>query len=161
MEDVGELFAAWGRERPDLDVSTMVTVGRVLRFAAQARAAIAGNAKEYGVSIEEGDILFTLRRSGAPYQASPTAIAAALLVPSGTLTGRLDKLERLGAIERVPDPSDRRAMSVRLTAQGVEATDTAITAHVALEQQLLEPLSDRERAQLDRLMTKLLAPARP
>ena len=159
MEDVGELFAAWERERPDLDVSTMVTVGRVLRFAAQARAAIAENAKVYGVSIEEGDILFTLRRAGSPYLASPTAIAAALLVPSGTLTGRLDNLERLGAIERVPDPSDRRAMSVRLTAQGVAATGMAITAHVALEQQLLAPLSERERAQLDRLMTKLLAPA--
>ncbi len=161
MDDVGELFAAWERERPDLDVSTMITVGRVLRFAGEARTAIAANAKTYGVSIEEGDILFTLRRSGAPYLVSPTAIAAALLVPSGTLTGRLDKLERLGTIERVPDPSDRRAMSVRLTAQGLEATDTAITAHVALEQQLLAPLSERERAQLDRLMTKLLAPARP
>ena len=161
MDDVGELFAAWERERPDLDVSTMITVGRILRFAGEIRGAIAANAKVYGVSIEEGDILFTLRRAGAPYLASPTAIAAALLVPSGTLTGRLDKLERLGAIERVPDPSDRRAMSVRLTKQGVEATDTAITAHVALEQQLLAPLSERERAQLDRLMTKLLAPARP
>lgn len=161
MEDVGELFAAWKRERPDLDVSTMATIGRVLRFAAQARAAIAANAKDYGVSIEEGDILFTLRRAGAPYLASPTAIAAALLVPSGTLTGRLDKLERLGVVERVPDPSDRRAMSVRLTAKGVAATDTALTAHVELEQQLLAPLSERERAQLDRLMTKLLAPERP
>ena len=161
MHDVSELFSAWERERPDLDVATMVTVGQVLRFSAHARAVIAANAKTYGVSIEEGDILFTLRRAGAPYQASPTAIASALLVPSGTLTGRLDKLERLGAIERVPDPADRRAMSVRLTAEGLRATDEAITAHVALEQQLLTPLSAKERAQLDRLMAKLLAPVHP
>jgi len=157
MDDVSELFSPWERERPDLDVATMVTVGRVLRFAGEARAAIAANAKDYGVSIEEGDILFALRRAGAPYLASPTAIAAALLVPSGTLTGRLDKLERLGAIERVPDPADRRAMRVRLTSKGFDATEAAITAHVALEQQLLAPLSERERAQLDRLMIKLIS----
>lgn len=157
MDDVAELFAAWQDERPDLDVATMITVGRVLRFAATARAAIGENAKSYGLSIEAGDILFALRRAGAPYEASPTAIAAALLVPSGTLTGRLDKLERLDLIERAPNPDDRRALSVRLTAQGFDATESAVTDHVALEQRLLASLSARERAQLDGLMIKLLA----
>lgn len=157
MGDVAELFAAWQDERPDLDVATMITVGRLLRFAAHARAAIGENAKSYGVSIEEGDILFALRRSGSPYEASPTAIAGALLVPSGTLTGRLDKLERLALIERVPNPDDRRALSIRLTARGIDATESAITDHVALEQRLLASLSARERAQLDGLMIKLLA----
>ena len=48
-------------------------------------------------------------------------------------------------------------MRVRLTSKGFDATETAITAHVALEQQLLAPLSERERAQLDRLMIKLIS----
>lgn len=42
-------------------------------------------------------------------------------------------------------------------AEGVRLVDAAVTAHVAAEQEMLAPLSDRERQQLDRLTAELAA----
>jgi DNA-binding MarR family transcriptional regulator len=88
---------------------------------------------------------------------SPSEISAALLVASGTLTSRLDRLERKGLIRRVPHPSDRRSTEVELTDVGLRGVDAAVTRHVANEQAMLAGLSERESAQLDRLLRKLLA----
>ena len=41
-------------------------------------------------------------------------------VAARTMTSLVDSLERDGLVERVPHPSDRRAMLVRLTAKGAE-----------------------------------------
>jgi len=85
----------------------------------------------------------------------PSQLSAALLVSSGTMTSRLDRLERLGLIRRVPNPEDRRSVEIELTPEGVRLVDAAVSAHVAAEQAMLAPLSTRERQQLDRLMIKL------
>ena len=155
-DEVGRRVAQWAAERPDLDLRTMATVARLLNVASQIQGRLAGFAAEYGLSIPEGDVLFTLRRAGPPYRLAPSAIAESLLVPSGTMTNRLDRLEHRGMIERVPHPTDRRSMEVQLTKSGRELADEAVTGHVANEQQILEPLSERDRATLDRLTSTLL-----
>ena len=137
----------------------MVSVGRLMAVGRAITDRIEANARAYGLTLAEGDVLFTLRRSGDPYRLLPSRLSELLFVPSGTLTGRLDKLERLGVIERVPNPDDRRSVAVQLTRQGVAATEEAVTAHVAMEAEILSGLSDRERADLDALTRKLLAAA--
>jgi DNA-binding MarR family transcriptional regulator len=156
LDDVDRLVNQWTAERPDLDVRAMATVARLLNVATHIRERLTAFAAEYGVSVPEADVLFTLRRSGPPYRLSPTAIANALLVPSGTMTNRLDRLERQGLIERVPHPTDRRSMEVKLTDHGRRLVDDAVTRHVANEAEMLAPLSERERATLDRLTARLL-----
>jgi DNA-binding MarR family transcriptional regulator len=156
-DQIDALVGQWAGERPDLDLETMATVARVMEVARAIEARIKEMAREYGVDLAEGDVLFTLRRSGPPYRRSPSEISAALLVSSGTLTSRLDRLEGKGLIRRVPHPSDRRSTQVELTEVGRRAVDAAISRHVANEQEMLETLSAREREQLDRLHRKLLA----
>jgi DNA-binding MarR family transcriptional regulator len=156
-DDIDRLVAQWGDERPDLDLVTMARVARLMELGRTLGEEVSSTAGGYRLSIPEGDILFALRRSGAPYRLTPSQISEALLVPSGTLTSRLDRLEARGAIRRVPNPSDRRSMEVQLTDEARKLVDEAVTRHVANEQRLLEPLSERERAQLDRLARKLLA----
>jgi DNA-binding MarR family transcriptional regulator len=156
LDDVDRLVNQWTAERPDLDVRAMATVARLLNVATHIRERLTAFAAEYGVSVPEADVLFTLRRSGPPYRLSPTAMADALLVPSGTMTNRLDRLERQGLIERVPHPTDRRSMEVELTDKGRRVVDEAVTRHVANEQEMLAALSERERATLDRLTARLL-----
>jgi DNA-binding MarR family transcriptional regulator len=154
---VQRLVGQWARERPDLDVATMATVARLLTVGQLAGASIERLAGAHGVTREEGDVLFSLRRAGAPYRLLPSQLSAALLVSSGTMTGRLDRLEARGMIRRVPSPTDRRSVLIELTPAAVAVVDRVITEHVAREAEFLAPLTDRDRATLDRLLDKLLA----
>ncbi|WCB92571.1 hypothetical protein DSM104299_01267 [Baekduia alba] len=155
-DQIDALVGQWAAQHPDLDLETMARAARIMEVARTMEARIAARAAEVGVDLAEGDILFTLRRAGAPFRLSPSALSASLLVSSGTLTNRLDRLERKGFIRRVPHPSDRRSTQVELTPAAVQALDVAIHRHVANEQEMLAGLNDREQAQLDRLLRKLL-----
>src|SRR5258706_12624076 len=49
-------------------------------------------------------VLFALRRGGPPYVKRPTDLFKALLVTSGAMTKKVDRLATLGMVERVQDP---------------------------------------------------------
>lgn len=102
-------------------------------------------------------MLATLRRSGAPFALTPTRLYEATMVTSGTMTSRLDRLERQGWIRREPDPNDRRGTLVVLTADGRRLIDAAVTAHVENEQRVLACLTRAEQEQLNALLAKLIA----
>ena len=156
-DQIDALVGQWAAERPDLDLETMARAARVMEVGRRIAAEIEAMARGAGLDVAEGDVLFTLRRAGAPHRLAPSAISAALLVSSGTLTSRLDRLERKGLIRRVAHPTDRRSTEVELTPTALRLVDAAVTRHVANEQAMLAGLSDREQAQLDRLNRKLLA----
>ena len=80
------------------------------------------------------------------------------MITSGTMTNRLDRLERAGLVTRLLDPQDRRGVLVELTPQGFELVERALQAHVAYEAQLVRPLSTEEQALLVGLLRKLLEP---
>lgn len=156
-DQVQRLVDQWRPERPDLDLEAMATVARVGQLARLFNGVINDLAAGYGLQQAEGDVLFTLRRAGAPYRLSPAGISEALLVSSGTLTSRLDRLEAKGLIERVPHPTDRRSVEVQLTDEARRVVDEAVTVHVRNEQRMLAPLSERERESLNRITSKLIA----
>jgi len=147
----------WRRERPDLDFAPLGTLGRLFRAAELADASL-GEALA-GEKLRPGwfDVLAALRRSGAPYQLNPADLLQAMMLTSGGLTKRLDRLEAAGLVVRRPDPDDRRGTLVRLTAKGKRAIDRAIAKHVANEKRLLEALTPDDRRALDRVLRKLLA----
>jgi DNA-binding MarR family transcriptional regulator len=151
---VDELMAQWADERPDLDHTVMASVGRLVRVSELIDRRFDRHAARYGLTRNDADVLFTLRRSGPSL---PTRLTAGLLVASGTMTARLDRLEAKGLIERRPNPDDRRSTRIALTRRGHEVTEEAIGEHVAHEERLLAGLTKRERAQLDDLLRKLLA----
>ncbi len=155
------LAAQWRRERPDLDTAVMAEVARLLVIARLIDRRLEATAAEFGVHPSEGDVLFTLRRAGAPHRLSPKGLAEALLVTSGTMTNRLDRLEARGLVRRLPDPRDRRGLLVELTDAGRALADEAVAVHVAREEELLAGLTPREREQLARLTRKLLAGLQP
>lgn len=87
---------------------------------------------------------------------NPTALYGAVILSSGGMTKRLDRLEELGLIERAPDPNDRRGRLVVLTDRGRELVDTEIVDHLDNEGRLLAALHEGEREQLATLLRKLL-----
>lgn len=79
------------------------------------------------------------------------------MVTSGTMTNRLDRLEKAGLITRQRNPEDGRGFVIALTDKGFELIDAAVTEHVANQHQILEALNLEELDQLDGLLRKWLA----
>jgi DNA-binding MarR family transcriptional regulator len=156
QDHVDAVHDQWRRERPDLDVQALATVGRILRAAHLLNGALAEGLAAYELQPGWFDLLAALRRAGAPYALNPSELMRATLLSSGGMTKRLDRLEEAGLIERRPDPDDRRGTRVRLTRRGKATIDRALGTHVANEELLLADFSPAERAELDRLLRRLL-----
>jgi DNA-binding MarR family transcriptional regulator len=152
---VDHLLDDWGRERPDLDASAMAVVGRLLHVGALVQTRADQRLRGHGISYTELDVLATLRRSGAPYRLSPTALRRSVLLTSGAMTACLNRLEQRGLIRRSPDAADRRSLLATLTAEGVRLIDDAITAHFAEADRMILGLAPVERAELARLLRKV------
>ena len=146
----------WKTEQPELDTAPMETVGRILRieflFRARARQIVA----RYGIDLGGLDVLATLRRSGSPYQMTPTRLYQELVLTSGAMTHRMDALEKAGLLERRSDPRDRRSMVACLTPKGRQVIDKAMAEHMASEAEVAAHLSMKERQTLAQLLKKLL-----
>ena len=155
-DQLDALVAQWHAVRPDLDVGVMAEVARLLHLSRVIADRLTAKAAEHDLQVGEADVLFTLFRAGPPNRLSPTRLADSTLVTTGTMTNRLDKLEARGLVRRIPNPEDRRGLSIELTQAGHDLVDGLVAEHVANEEQMLSGLSGREREQLSKLTRKLL-----
>lgn len=157
MDRAGVAIAQWAKERPELDTLPMAVLGR-LSEAAQVvdRDHYGPLFARFGLQRGDFDVLATLRRAGKPFALSPTALYEATMVSSGTMTSRLDRLERAGLLRREPDPKDRRGSRVVLSADGLRLIDEAVGAHVENQHRIVAALSRDEQEQLSTLLAKLV-----
>ena len=158
---VDAILEQWCRERPDLDVSPMGTIGRFKRCAALLQRKLDETFSAFGLTNWEFDVLATLRRSGTPYCLAPTALFSALMITSGTMTHRLQRLEAGGLVSRVPNRNDARSMLVQLTPAGLELIDRAVEAHVENERRILAPIKPDDLVALNARLAELLAVLEP
>ncbi|NUS13111.1 MAG: MarR family transcriptional regulator [Streptomyces sp.] len=154
---VDAITGQWAAERPELDTLAMSVYGRVYRIARVMGDRMEAEYQKYGIGRGEFDVLGTLRRSGAPYTLSPRELSATLMLTTGGMTGRLDKLERAGLLERSPDPNDRRGLRVSLTQRGAEVVDQALVAGLAVQQSAVAVLGKDDAETLAALLRRLLA----
>jgi DNA-binding MarR family transcriptional regulator len=93
----------------------------------------------------------------------PTQLADQLQITKQSVNDLLGHLEHAGYITRQPDPADRRARVIRLTAKGKRLEQTIRDHAQAADQQIAELLGTQRYAQLcialeelsDRLATNL------
>ena len=156
MDEIDRIVDQWKVVRPDLDVSPTHTLQRITRLGLLQAASFARVFAPYEVSFGEYLVLAALRRAGPPYRMNPTALFGSVILSSGAMTNRLDGLEEMSLVERLPDPTDRRGRLVALTDKGRELVDTAVVDHLENEQRLLSALDGAEREQLAGLLRKLL-----
>jgi DNA-binding MarR family transcriptional regulator len=152
-----EVVAQWKAQRPDLDPSPMATFTRLWRVARAMDERLQTVFTGHGLEAGWFDVLATLRRSGAPFRLSAGTLARGLVMSTGGMTKRLDKLEAAGLVERLPDPADRRGVLVVLTERGLATVDQAVADHLDNERAMLSSLSDREVKTLTATLAKLLA----
>ena len=154
-DGVDAMIEQWAREWPELDVSPIGVIGRISRLSRELEARLEPVYRAHGLEPGWHDVLATLRRSGPPYRLRASEFTRTLMITSSGATKRLDRLERAGLIERSPDPGDRRATLIGLTAAGREMIDGVTEAHLDNERNLLAALAPPEREQLAGLLRKL------
>lgn len=155
-DHVDRLRRQWARELPGLDTEPMTVLGRAFRLSNLVRPSIEATFAGFGLDRGEFDVIATLRRSGPPYRLTPTEMYAALMISSGGLTHRLDRLEKAGLIRREKSPHDGRSVQVALTEAGAARAEEAFRADMANEAAFLQALDARERAALAGLLRKLI-----
>lgn len=145
----------WRRERPEIDADGMAVVPRVMRLAHLYATEMASVSRPFGLKPGWLDVLSALRRIGPAYRMSATELARWVLLSSGGMTNRLDRMEEAGLLRRLPHPSDRRGILVELTARGREVIDAAIDAHLALYDELASgALTEAEQQEFVKLLRK-------
>lgn len=156
QDRVDFILAQWAKERPDLDTSGMSVIGRISRSSRYIDQQLTKNFATFGLNRGEFDVLATLRRYGSSYLMTPSELLSALMLSSGAMTNRLDRLEQSGYIERKAHPEDRRGVRVVLTDEGQAKIDEIVIAHTVFEKEMLSSLTTAEQEQLASLTRKLL-----
>ena len=154
-DHVDRALAQWSREMPDVEIKGAGVLNRAQRIVLESRPGIEANFERFGLDSGEFDVLAALRRAGEPYVLRPTDLFTSLMITSGGLTARLDRLEAAGLIRRRRTDEDRRSFLVELTPAGKKKIEAAFRADMELENKMVEGLSESERAELVRLLRKL------
>ncbi|MXR36063.1 MarR family winged helix-turn-helix transcriptional regulator [Craterilacuibacter sinensis] len=155
-DQIDQIVALWRAVRPDLDPSSTEVIGRIARMEYFITRRVLQDLALHAINVGEFDVLAAIRRAGAPFQLSPGQLQNMVLISSGALTNRINRLEKAELVTRHTDPNDRRGVVVTLTDKGLTVIEDAVSHHLAAEAELLEPLDQAERMQLAALLKKLL-----
>ncbi|MGI5228523.1 MarR family winged helix-turn-helix transcriptional regulator [Actinoallomurus sp. CA-142502] len=78
---------------------------------------------EAGVAVDRASAPLLRALADAPGPVRMGALADRLAVEAPHVTRQVQRLQRAGFVERVPDPDDGRAQLVRITAEGAHAVE--------------------------------------
>lgn len=151
---VADTLRRWRDLHPDLDLTTMTVWASIARLAHLADQWTARNAAEYGLRQGEADVLVALYRRGGALR--HRELRRAMLIGSGTLSPRIDRLEGLGLVRRRPDETDRRGNVVALTEEGRQKVPALVRGLLAIESDILADLPSETVQRLAEDLTVLL-----
>jgi len=109
-----------------------------------------------GLTPAQERALRIISRSDEPLRM--TELADRLGIVPRSLTTVVDALEEAGLVRREIDPSNRRAILLRLTGQGTAVRDELREARRHAAEDLFAPLPDDDRELLVNLLTRLDTP---
>ncbi|MFG2264392.1 MarR family winged helix-turn-helix transcriptional regulator [Streptomyces sp. NPDC048720] len=110
--------------------------------------------RELGVTPAQSRLLRTLAHYGSPPRMAD--LAERLEVVPRAVTTLVDGLEASGKVRRVPDPSNRRVTRIELTDEGHETLREVRGARRSAAEEILAPLTEKERAVLGVLLDTLV-----
>jgi len=109
--------------------------------------------ERFGGSLPRFDLMAQLDRH--PGGLKMRELSQRLMVTGGNVTGLTDSLERDGLVRREPDPDDRRASRVRLTAAGRSQFAAMARQHEKWIVEVLGVLGRQDVAQLKSLLGRV------
>ncbi|WP_329112184.1 MarR family winged helix-turn-helix transcriptional regulator [Streptomyces sp. NBC_01353] len=152
---IAAIVEQWKRERPDLDATPMLVVGRLFRLTDALDQRLRPPFGAAGLGSGDFDLLAALRRAGEPYVLSAGELSRTVMVTTGAITKRVDRLEARGLVARTVAEADSRGRLITLTTEGVALTDELIAIHLDNQRRLLAGLSRDEQADLADLLERL------
>jgi MarR family 2-MHQ and catechol resistance regulon transcriptional repressor len=108
----------------------------------------------HGLSLPQLHLLGVLRDGGGILTTGE--IGREMVKASQTITGLVDRLEVQGFVERQFDRRDRRKTWVRITQSGVRKLEEAMPVAARIAEELSTVLTDKELADLQTKIQKLL-----
>ena len=108
--------------------------------------------RSYGLTQPQFGVLETLGHLGPMLTGE---LCRKRLVSGGNVTVVLDNLEKIGLVERVVNPKDRRAITVRLSSKGKRLFEKIFPKHAEFVTSVASVLSEEEQVQLANLLKKL------
>jgi DNA-binding MarR family transcriptional regulator len=148
---------AWGREFPHANTGPLKTITRLARLDVLLSSFQQNCLAPHGLVMSDFMVLASLRRLGAPYQASPSELYNVLERSSGGMTKMIKRLEAMGLVKRLPDPNDGRSSLVCLTAKGIRMHEKAFHIFVDSSHELLDGLPAKRMKELDRSLQELVS----
>ena len=136
-DHIDRLVLKWGKERPDYDLAPVQIIGRIGRIFEYVDRGLEAKFAEFDISRASFDVLATLKRSGPPYRLSQRELMKNLLRTSGSMSVRIDAMERDGLVTREADVDDRRATLVAITGKGIALLEKIVPEHLLNEERLL------------------------
>jgi len=153
----GEL---WAEEETGLPVASgichsIIWMSHLIERYANARLPTFGLGDD--LSMPRARLLLAIAAGAAAETSTRMSdIALDVGVTARTITTMVDALERDGLVERLPDPLDRRAISLRLTDAGEALAPRVQVALDEICRAVVSPLSDADQATLHDLLTRLI-----
>jgi DNA-binding MarR family transcriptional regulator len=154
-DHIDEVVEAWSRARPGWDLGGMALFARISRIERLVDARRTEVLRPHGLAPADVDVLASLWRHH-PAGQRPRDLRRTMLVGSGTLTPRLDRLESEGWLRREPDPDDGRGRVLVLTERSHRRVPALVEELLAVENEALDALPRRARDRLADDLGRLL-----
>lgn len=141
---------------PAADPVTEAVARRIVVIAWQYERAMHQVTVRHGVSLGDCEVVWHLAHTDSS-QHTPGQLAKAFRVTAGTMTSRLDRLERAGYIERTIAPGNRASIKVTLTDAGHTLHQVSADDMIALRRDLMASvLAPEDLATLNSLLQQVL-----
>lgn len=135
-----------GNEQVDRDL-------RLFRIWLRASKTLFNNVvkdiQSHGLTVENFMVLELLYNKGPHYI---QAISERLMIPSGSITYVVNKLEKKGLVKREQDQNNRRFWQVIITEKGESLFQEIFPKHVEVIVENLKVLSDKQKEELAELL---------
>jgi DNA-binding MarR family transcriptional regulator len=155
-DHIDRVIAQWKAQGLTFDLFPVEIIGRAGRIMEHVDQALEAKFEEFEISRASFDVLAALKRGGPPFRLGQRELMRNLMRTSGSMSLRIDALERDGLVTRSQDNDDRRLVFVTLTSKGSELLRRVIPEHLANESALISGLTRPEKEHLAALLRKWL-----
>lgn len=151
QDDIDVIADQWQQTGLEADYAAMKVVARILRLNKTIEKKLAKLHASFNLKQGEFDVLAALKRCGEE-PLTPSQLHQSMLLSSGAMTSRIDRLEKKLLVERKHCLQDRRSIKVELTAKGKDLINQVYRAHFKLLDTLLSNISINDKIQLADLL---------